>query len=95
MLDRLIRGAFLVIFLVFFYVLITQSGFLKFIYPQIQVTFVGLVKGILSAVIGFLVGLVLFPHKINWNDSPKLIGFGAYARVLLILSFLYIGYSYA
>jgi hypothetical protein len=93
--DRLFRGLMLFAFSATFYYFLTCELVLSVLYPQLQVGLIGLVKASVGATVGYLVGLALFPHKINWGSRLSVIGLGGYARVLLTLFFSFVGYSYA
>jgi hypothetical protein len=92
---RTVRLIMAVVFILLFYVVLLSDVALSMIYPQIQVALVGLIKASLGATVGFVVGLYLYPHKINWGLSYGIVGVGAIARLLTILMFTYIGVTYA
>jgi hypothetical protein len=95
MYKRFTRVGLLALGAVLFYVAIVNPSLMKFIYPQVQISLVGLAKMIISACVGFIVGFALYPHKINWDKPPNTVGIGAYARTLTVLLFIYLGYTYA
>lgn len=93
--KRLVRIILLLIITTLLYVLMFNDEFMKLLLPQVQVGLLGIVKGVLGATVGTVIGMILFPHKVEWGDSLLEIGAGAYARLIISLAFMYIMFEYA
>lgn len=80
---------------VFMYLFLMQPFVLSFLIPQIQVFMVGLLVATISALVGSVVGMVLFPAKVDWSCTKHFYSPATVARVIIVLSFMYYGISYA
>jgi len=93
--NRILRLTILTFIVLITYGMITSEAALSTLLPQIQVALVGMTKGVFGALLGALAGMILFPHKIRWDIPPNKAGIGAYARLILIVLFVWVAYNYA
>lgn len=77
------------------YFVLMQPIVLSSILPQIQIFFVGVLVITISATVGAMIGMVLFPYKVDWGNEKDLFKPATIARVLIILCFIYFGVTYA
>ena len=95
MTNRLIRLGLVVVFAIAVYFGLLNDVTAKYLFIQIQIAITAGVKVIFGGLIGYSLGLLFYPHKIDWSVSWTNTGIGAYARILTILLSIWLVVDYA
>jgi len=77
------------------YFALYSEAVLSYLAPQVQVGLVGIIKAYMGALFGFIVALKVAPAKVNWSKPIFSIESGAFVRVILVLTFMYVSIYYA
>jgi hypothetical protein len=93
--NRFIRLLLVVLFVVVVYFGLLNDVTAKYLFMQIQIAITAGTKVTFGGLIGYSLGLLFYPHKIDWSISWTNAGIGAYARILTILLSIWLVVDYA